>query len=101
MKMLMIICRDSIEEDVLALLNRHKVRAFTEVRDVSGTGEAGPAFHSLSWPAQNNMIFVALHDQDAARIVAALKEFRDERDNKKRDIKFPLRVFTLPCELAV
>jgi nitrogen regulatory protein PII len=48
MKMLMIVFRDSIEEDVKALLARQHVRAFTEMHDVIGTGEAGAAFHSLS-----------------------------------------------------
>ena len=59
MNMLMIVFKESLEEDILGLLCNHHVRAFTEMHDVTGMGEAGAAFHSLSWPAFNNMILAA------------------------------------------
>jgi hypothetical protein len=56
MNMLMIFFRESLEEDIQGLLSKHHVRAFTEMHEVTGMGEAGAAFHSLSWPGLNNMI---------------------------------------------
>jgi hypothetical protein len=101
MKMLMIVCRDSIEEEVKALLARQHVRAFTELHDVTGTGEAGAAFHSLSWPAFNDMILVALPEAEAESVVAELKAFRDLQIEKQHGAKIPLRVFAVPCDLLV
>ena len=101
MNMLMIVFRESLEEDIRELLIKHHVTAFTEMREVTGMGEAGAAFHSLSWPALNNMMLVALPELEAAQVVAALKGFRDQQVLKRGGTKIPLRVFALPCELVV
>lgn len=99
--MLMIIFRESLEEDIRNLLDKCHVKAFTEMHDVAGMGEAGAAFHSLSWPAFNNLIFVALPEPEADKVVAALKEFRNRQVQKQGGATIPLRVFSLPCELVV
>jgi hypothetical protein len=101
MNMLMIVFRESLEEDIQELLGKHHVRAFTEMRDVTGMGEAGAAFHSLSWPGLNNMILVALPQAEADKVVAALKGFRDRQILKQGGARIPLKVFALPCELVV
>jgi hypothetical protein len=101
MNLLMIVFRESLEEDIQGLLSKHHVRAFTEMHDVTGMGEAGAAFHSLSWPAFNNMILVALPKPEADKVVAALKDFRDRHIQRQGGAKIPLKVFALPCELVV
>jgi len=101
MKMLMIVFRESIEEDIKGLLSKYHVEAFTEMHDVTGMGEAGPALHSFSWPALNNMILAALPDPEADTVIDAFKAFRDRQIQKQGGAKIPLRVFTLPCELVV
>ncbi len=101
MKMIMIVFRESLEEDIRALLGENEVEAFTEMVDVVGKGEAGAAFHSVSWPGLNNMILVALPEVQANRVVAALKTFHDKQVQRERGAKIPMRVFTLPCELVV
>jgi len=50
MKMLMIVFRESMEEDIRSLLRTHHVGAFTEMHDVTGIGEAGAAFPVLCLP---------------------------------------------------
>ena len=101
MKMLMIVFRESIEEEIKGLLKEHGVRAFTEMHELTGVGEAGAAFHSLSWPAYNDMILTALPDSKAETVVAGLRGFRDGAMQKQHGGKIPLRVFSLPCELLV
>jgi nitrogen regulatory protein PII len=101
MKMLMIVFRESIEEDIKGLLNKYHVKAFTEMRDVTGMGEAGAALHSFSWPALNNMILTALPDPEAGTVIDALTAFRDRQIQRQGGAKIPLRVFALPCELVV
>ena len=101
MNMLMIVFRESLEGDIKGMLSKHHVRAFTAMHDVTGMGEAGAAFHSLSWPGLNNMILVALPEPEADKVVAELKGFRDRQIAKQGGAKIPLRVFALPCELVV
>jgi hypothetical protein len=101
MNMLMIFFRVSLEEDILGLLSKHHVRAFTEMHEVTGMGEAGAAFHSLSWPGLNNMILAALPEPEADKVVAALKDSATARSRNEGGAKIPLRVFALPCELLV
>src|SRR5689334_22745624 len=98
MNMLMIILKESLEDQVRELLRTHQVRAFTEMHEVIGQGEAGATLHSLSWPGFNNVIFVALPEPEAARLVGALAKFRDDLAEKQHGARIPLRVFSLPCE---
>jgi nitrogen regulatory protein PII len=101
MKMLLIVFRDSLEEEIHALLKEHGVKAFTEMHKVAGVGETGRAFHSFTWPGLNGMILTALPDDQVERVVDGLKSYRDERMKAQRGAKFPLRVFAFPCDLVV
>jgi len=101
MKMLMIIFKESLEEEVQGVLTRHHVKAFTEMHDVTGVGEGGATLHSHSWPGYNIMILAALPEPEADKVVGALKDYREGLVKKQGNAKIPLRVFTLPCELVV
>ena len=97
MKMLLIVFRDSLEDEILVLLNQLDVKAFTELQKVGGTGETGAAFHSFASPGVNTMIMTALAEDQADRVVAGLKAFRDQLAKQQQGAKIPLRVFVLPC----
>ncbi len=101
MKMLMVIYKESLEEEIKQVLARHQVKAFTEVHELTGMGEGGAALHSLSWPGFNNMVLAAMPDPDARQVIDALKKYRDGQVAKQGNDKVPLRVFALPCELVV
>ena len=97
MKMLMIIYRESLEEEIRGMLHSHHVKAFTELHKVGGTGETGAAFHAFTWPGLNGMIFTALPDDAVECVVEGFKAFRAERCHDQHGAKIPLRVFVLPC----
>ncbi len=99
-KMLLIVFRDSLEDDIVALLRKLEVKAFTELHKVEGIGEAGAAYCSLSSPG-NSMILAALQEDHADRVVKGLREFRDRCARQQAGTKVPLRVFVLPCLEAV
>jgi nitrogen regulatory protein PII len=101
MIMLMIIMKESLEEEVRELLRNHNVTGFTEVREVTGQGEAGATFHSLSWPGFNDLILAAMPELDAKQLIDALVKFRDSAAEKQHGAKVPLRVFSVPCTLVV
>ena len=101
MKMVMIVFRNSLEADILRLLKRLRMKAFTDVPKVLGVGEAGTAMSSFIWPGANAIIFVVLEDADAARLVCQLEAFHFRASEKQHGAKIPLRVFVLPCEQAI
>lgn len=101
MKMLMMIFKESLEEEIQDLLSKHHVSAFTQMNDVTGMGEGGASMHSLSFPGFNNMILAGLPDPEADKVVNALKAYRERLIQKQGNTKIPLRVFSLPCEMVV
>jgi nitrogen regulatory protein PII len=99
MKMLLIVFRESMVEQIHALLKEFGVNAFTELHNVGGKGETGHTLHfSLSADA-NRMILVAVADQAAYRLIDGFTRYRAE--HVKGDETFPLHVFVLPCEQVV
>lgn len=101
MKMLLLVFRDSLSQEIRQLLNDLDVKAFTEAPKVLGTGEAGAAFDSFDWPGTNSMILSAIEEHQEKRIVEGLKRFRDQLAEQQHGAKIPLRVFVLPCEQMV
>ena len=57
MRMVMLIYRHSIDQDIRRLLKELGVSNFTEAPKVLGIGEAGHAFGSLTWPATTPLSF--------------------------------------------
>jgi len=101
MKMIMIVFRSSLEADLLAVLDRLGVDAFSRLPEVHGTGASGEAMHAFPSPAFNSMILVALEDPEAERLTEALREYRDRGAARQQGAHIPLRVFLLPCTQAV
>jgi nitrogen regulatory protein PII len=97
MKMLMMIFRASLEGEVLELLEELGVKAFTELQRVGGAGETGSALDSYDWPGVNTMIFAAMVEDQADRVVQRFKAYRDQRVQEQEGLKLPFRVFVLPC----
>ena len=97
MKMLLIVFRDSLEDEMLVVLKELGVKAFTELQKVGGTGETGAAFHSFTSPGANSMILTALPKDHAERVVSGLQSFRDQLAKQQKGAKIPMRVFVLPC----
>lgn len=98
MNMLLVIFRESLDEDIRQLLRGLDLKAFTEAPKVLGTGEAGRAADTLQQPGFNSLILSAMEDDQAAAIIARLKILRDDLSRNQHGAKIPLRVFVLPCE---
>jgi hypothetical protein len=101
MKLLLVIYRQSLEEDVRQLLQELDVKAFTESPKVFGIGEAGKATSSFEWPGYNSLILAAMEEDQAAQVIRGLQSFRDRLAERQLGAKIPMRVFVLPCERAV
>jgi hypothetical protein len=57
MKMVMVLYRRSLDQDIRHLLKGLDITAFTEAPKVLGIGEAGQAFGSFTWPGHHAIIF--------------------------------------------
>lgn len=101
MKMVMIVFRNALTEQVLALLQEHEIKAYTLFPEVSGVGSTGAASGSFSSPGVNSMVLVALPDEQADRVVDRLKAFHDALVHDHPAGKAPVHVFVLPCIQAV
>jgi hypothetical protein len=101
MKMLLLVFRHSLEDDILQLLDELDVKAFTEAPKVLGIGEAGSALDSFGWPGHNSMILAAMEEDQAERVVQRLKTFRDHMAQRQHGAKIPMRLFALPCERLI
>jgi hypothetical protein len=101
MKIVLIICRESLEEDILVLLNEHSVKGYTKIEGVSGSGETGIAGESFFSPGANTIILTALNDDHCRCVVTELKTFQSKLAEQQHGAKIPLRLFVLPCEQLI
>lgn len=101
MKMLLIVFRDSLEQEIHQQLKDLGIKAFTEAPKLLGAGEAGTALNTFDWPGTNAMVFAVVEDGQATRVVQGLKVLRERMSEQQHGAKIPMRVFVIPCELAV
>jgi hypothetical protein len=90
-----------IEEDILTLLTRLGVKAFTDVPKVFGVGETGRVFASFEQPGSNSMILAALEEDEAALLVDGLRDFHRRSARDQHGAKIPVRAFVVPCVQAL
>jgi hypothetical protein len=96
-RLVLIVFRSSLEADVLGVLRRAGVGAFTVLPQVLGIGAAGKALHTFPWPGTNMAILVALARAQATALVRGLVAFRSRASARQKGVEVPLRVFVIPC----
>lgn len=97
MKLVLVICRSSLERDVLSVIEAAGVSAFSIVPAVLGIGQSGKALHDYPWPGSNVLILIALDAQHADLLIDALVAFRDSAQVRQHGAHLPLRAFAIPC----
>ena len=101
MQLVLVICRSSLEHDVLRVVESAGVTAFSIVPAVLGIGQGGKALHDYPWPGSNVLVLTALDDERATALVDALVRFRDESEARQHGAHVPLRAFALRCDPVV
>ena len=101
MKMLLIVFRESMTDEIHGLLKENDINAFTELLNVGGRGETGPTLHFSLSTGANRMILVAVPEQVGDRLIEGFTRYRVEQVAQQGDEAFPLHVFILPCEQVV
>ncbi|MBE0558846.1 MAG: hypothetical protein IH628_16585 [Proteobacteria bacterium] len=93
MKMLLIIYCEAADEDVIAALKEAGIHGYTKMVEARGEGtETEPKLGTHCWPGKNNILFMALPDDEIPRITERVRELKREHP------RAGVRSFLVPME---
>jgi len=75
-KLLTIIYDSGVDESMLQLLEGLEVPGYTRITDLQGFGGQGPKQMSPVFPGGNNLLYVALPDEEVERVRHAIRRFQ-------------------------
>ena len=101
MKMVVLIFRRTLDDEVRNLLEKLDIHAYTEIPKVHGIGEAGAAFGSFTSLGENSLILLAVPKEQASQMVKVFQDLRDRLGKDQHDAKIPMKLFVLPCEQII
>ncbi len=96
MKLLMVICPEERRDQIVALVEKHGVRSFTELPEVTGEGVTGKHLGTHVWPGRSVLMFTVVTDDKKDELVVALKECQ-----KSLFAGEGMKAFVLPAEEAL
>jgi nitrogen regulatory protein P-II len=77
MKLLTIIYDSGVDESMLQLLEGLEVPGYTRITDLHGLGGRGPKQLNPIYPGSNNLLVVAVADEQVERVHHAIRRFQD------------------------
>jgi len=101
MKMLTIVCREFLEDDVLVLLGSHHITGYTVINEAGGSGETGKVSGTHGWKDRNKVFLIGLDDEQVPSMVDAVKALRARLGQEHGLGKIPFKAFLQPCEPIV
>jgi hypothetical protein len=96
MKMLLIICQETRQDELRSLITRHGVHAYSEVNNVLGEGKTGKKMGTQIWPEESILIFTVVEKDKAVELLSALRDFQKQLYKEEG-----FRVFALPAESLI
>ena len=93
MRMLVIVCPASRQQEVRALIAQHDVHSYSDIPNVLGEGKTGKHLGTHVFPGQSVLIFTVVSAGKKDELVQALKEYHESLLAGEG-----LRVFALPVE---
>ena len=84
MKMMMISYNQSLGGAVLQILDKNRVRGYTQWNEVAGSGSCSgePHLGTHTWPAKNTVIMTAMPENRVASVLAALRELDSQTEQQ-------------------
>lgn len=76
-KLLLIVCDQGVEPDVMEALTRQGLPHFTRWTDVQGSGETGLREGTPVWPGLNTIVMVVLPEESVEPLRVELHAIRD------------------------
>jgi hypothetical protein len=96
MKMLLIICPETRQDELRDLIARHGVHAYSELKNVLGEGKTGKKMDTQVWPEKSILIFTVTEENKSKELLLALKDFQKQLYKEEG-----FRVFALPAESVI
>ncbi|HET8721575.1 MAG TPA: hypothetical protein VFM24_06075 [Nitrospira sp.] len=100
MKMLTVICRNTLENEVRRLLNDLPVDGYTVTSGLGGKGQTG-SVSEHNWMERNVSFAIALEDERVAALTDAIKQLYLRLLEANGGQEVPLKVFLQPCEVVL
>lgn len=100
MKMVIIICRERLQEAVVRLLNELKINGYTITSGLGGRGQTG-SVSEHNWTERNVSFMIALEDHQVPSLTDAVKQLYVKLLDKQSGEEVPLKVFLQPCEVIL
>ena len=98
MKMLVLIFRDSLQEEILSFPKNEKIQEYTIIPKVHGMGETGAAFGSYTSQGENSIALLALDNAPAHRTIEAFQALRTRLSQHQQGAAVPMKLMVMPCE---
>jgi hypothetical protein len=93
MKMFLIVYCESADEDVIAALKEAGIHGYTKMVEARGEGtETEPKLGTHCWPGRNNVLFMALPDEEITRVSERMHRLKEQHP------RAGIRSFLLPME---
>ena len=92
MKMFLIIYCEAADEDVVAALKQAGIHGYTKMVQARGEGtETEPKLGTHCWPGKNNILLIAVADEEVPRIKERISKINKEHPRAGvRSFLFPM-----------
>jgi hypothetical protein len=93
MRLLFIVFEASVENRVVAMLERCGAPGYTRFAGATGDGKHGPREGTPVWPGLNNLILAGMPEEIVPMVVESLQKLEDERGGR-----LAVKVFSVPAD---
>ena len=101
MKMLNIVCREKLEDEILAMFKDLGIRGYTVISGVGGSGQTGTVSGTGGRADRNTLFMAALEDDHMTQVLNAVRAIHTRHVHGYRGLEIPLKVFLQPCEVIL
>lgn len=101
MKMLTIICRERLQDEVLMFLEGEGIRGYTIIRGAAGGGVTGKVSGLHGASDRNQVFLIVLDDSSADELLKAVKHFHATLVQHNQREKVAFRAFVQSCDTVV
>ena len=96
MKMFFVIYAEACDESVTGAFKKAGYKSYTKVHSATGEGdESEPKLGTHYWPGKNNLLLLAVSDEDVIGLVELVRRLKVEQP------RAGMRAFTFPLEECV
>jgi len=93
MKMFLLVYCEAADEDVIAAIKEAGIHGYTKMVEARGEGtETEPKLGTHCWPGKNNVLIMAVADEEVTRINERVRLLREDHP------RAGVRSFLLPME---